>query len=539
MAFGARSRIVAAASALILVFTASPASAGKPKHDPAKNAVAKLTRAVTVPGVLRHLGAFQFISDRFGDTRASGTPGYDKSADYVAWNMRLAGYEVTRQEFEFVFCEETSSSVAKTAPPPAVNYVNGETYDLMQCSGSGDAAGAVVPIDINLTDAASTTSGCEATDFDPPAADVTGKIALLQRGACNFSVKAQNAIDAGAIGVIIMNQGNGTPEANPDRFELFGGNLGTEIAVPVVSVSYFLGVEFVNTAGLEVRITADAISELRTTVNVLAETRHGSPNNVVMVGSHLDSVPAGPGINDNGSGSAALLEVAWQMRKERPRNKVRFAWWGAEEGGLIGSTNYVNGLTEEQATKIKLYLNFDMIASANYTLGIYDGDNSDGVGAGPGPAGSAEIEKAFEAFFASRRAPTKGTDFTGRSDYGPFIAVGIPAGGLFTGAEVPKTADEVATWGGVAGAQLDPCYHAACDSFSPVADGADAALYRELDRQYPLVGNINLRALSVNADAVAAVTIRYAYDTSSLPDRAAAARTARAAVGNVAPADAA
>jgi hypothetical protein len=104
---------------------------------------------------------------------------------------------------------------------------------------------------------------------------------------------------------------------------------------------------------------------------------------------------------------------------------------------------------------------------------------------------------------------------------------------------VPKTADEVAKWGGVAGAQLDPCYHAACDSFSPVADGADAALYRELDRQYPLIGNVNLRALDVNADAIAAVAVKYAYDTSSLPDRAAAARTARTAVGNVPPAGAA
>jgi Zn-dependent M28 family amino/carboxypeptidase len=230
-------------------------------------------------------------------------------------------------------------------------------------------------------------------------------------------------------------------------------------------------------------------------------------------------VPAGPGLNDNGSGSAALLEVAWQMRKVTPKNKVRFAWWGAEEGGLVGSTNYVNLLTGEQAARIKLYLNFDMIASANYTLGVYDGDDSDAEGAGPGPVGSAEIEDAFEAFFASRGVPTKGTDFTGRSDYGPFIAAGIPAGGLFTGAEVPKTADDVARWGGVAGEQQDPCYHEACDSFSPPADGADQALYRELDRQYPLIGNVNLRALSVNADAIAAVVITYAFDTSSVPDR--------------------
>jgi Zn-dependent M28 family amino/carboxypeptidase len=447
--------------------------------------------------------------------------------------MRRAGYQVATQEFEFVFCDENGSSFAQTAPAPTT-YTDGETYDLMQCSGSGDVTAPVVPVDINLADPAAATSGCEAGDFTVPGVDVDGRIALLQRGACNFSVKALNAIDAGAVGVIIFNQGNGTREDNPDRFALFGGNLGVEIAVPVVSVSFDLGKAFAGTAGLAVHMSADAISDLRMTRNVLAETPGGNADNVVMAGAHLDSVPAGPGINDNGSGSAALLETAWQMRKVKPKNKVRFAWWGAEEGGLIGSTNYVNLLTEEQAAKIKLYLNFDMIASANYTIGIYDGDDSDVVGAGPGPVGSAEIEDAFEAFFASRRVPTKGTDFTGRSDYGPFIAVGIPAGGLFTGAEVPKTADDVANWGGVAGAQQDPCYHEACDSFSPVADGADEALYKELDRQYPLIGNINLRALSVNADAIATVVITYAFDTSSVPDRTGApVRSTRAAVGAV------
>jgi Zn-dependent M28 family amino/carboxypeptidase len=532
MAFGARGRILAATTIFVVgsVLAATPAHAGKPKPDPGNNNPVLLTRAVTTLGVLRHLGAFQYIAGRYADTRASGTPGFDKSADYVAWTMKLAGYQVTRQEFDFVFCEEGGSSFAQTAPTPTT-YTDPQTYELMICSGSGDVTAAVVPIDLALEPPRASTSGCESTDFD--GVDVGGKVALLQRGTCNFSVKALNAIDAGAVGVIIMNQGNGTPEANPDRFLQYNGNLGTEISVPVVAVSYALGEQFAATAGLTVHMTADTVSEIRTTENVIAETRGGNADNVVMVGSHLDSVPAGPGINDNGSGSAALLEVAWQMRKVKPTNKVRFAWWGAEEGGSIGSTDYVNGLTEEQAAKIKLYLNFDMIASPNYTLGIYDGDNSDGVGAGPGPAGSAEIEKAFEAFFAGRRAPTKGTDFSGRSDYAPFIAVGIPAGGLFTGAEVPKTAEEVAIWGGVAGAQLDPCYHAACDSFSPVADGADRALYRELDRQYPLIGNVNLRALDVNADAVAAVTVKYAFDTSSLPDRAAAARTAQMAIGNV------
>ncbi|MCU0966720.1 MAG: M28 family peptidase, partial [Burkholderiaceae bacterium] len=161
---------------------------------------------------------------------------------------------------------------------------------------------------------------------------------------------------------------------------------------------------------------------IATTSNVIAESKDGDPNNVVVVGAHLDSVNAGPGINDNGSGSAAILETAVQMAKVKPRNKLRFALWGAEESGLLGSTYYVNNLTQAQKDQIALYLNFDMVGSPNHVFFIYDGDDSDAVGAGAGPAGSAEIEKVFEGYFTQRRVPFKGTDFSGRSDYGPFIA---------------------------------------------------------------------------------------------------------------------
>ena len=213
-----------------------------------------------------------------------------------------------------------------------------------------------------------------------------------------------------------------------------------------------------------------------------------------MAGAHLDSVNAGPGINDNGSGSAAILEVARQMAKVNPRNKVRFALWGAEEASLVGSTYYVNNLTQAERDQITLYLNFDMIGSPNHVFFIYDGDDSDGVGAGPGPDGSAQIEQTFERFFNEAGVPFKGTDFSGRSDYGPFIAAGIPSGGLFTGAEGIKTAAEVALWGGTAGQQYDPCYHLACDTYA----------------------NNNMYALDVNSDAVAYSVLQYAMNTSDI-----------------------
>jgi Zn-dependent M28 family amino/carboxypeptidase len=193
---------------------------------------------------------------------------------------------------------------------------------------------------------------------------------------------------------------------------------------------------------------------------------------------------------------AKLLEsVPWPACASiKPRNKVRFAWWGAEESGLVGSTAYVNGLGQAGQDKIALYLNFDMVGSPNYVFFIYDGDDSDAVGSPAGPAGSAAIEKTFERYFNSVGVPFKGTDFSGRSDYGRFIAVGIPAGGLFPGAEGIKTAQEAVIWGGTAGQQYDPCYHLACDTFA----------------------NNNNVALDTNSDAIAYAVLQYAMNTSDV-----------------------
>ena len=261
------------------------------------------------------------------------------------------------------------------------------------------------------------------------------------------------------------------------------GTLGNTFTldIPVTSVTAELGAQLAATPDLVLRIKAETFRGIATTHNVLAEKQGRNTDNVVMAGAHLDSVNAGPGINDNGSGSAALLETALQMAKVTPQNTLRFAWWGAEEASLVGSIHYVNNLTAEELDEIALYLNFDMVGSPNHVFFIYDGDDSDAVGAGPGPDGSDEIEQTFEKFFERRDLPYKGTDFSGRSDYGPFIAAGIPAGGLFTGAEGIKTAEEAALWGGTAGEQYDQCYHIACDTFD----------------------NVNLTALDVNSDAIA------------------------------------
>ena len=475
-------RTAAALAAAALVATggtvaAMSASAASPACEPrTNNSMSNLLECVTVEGVREHQAEFQRIATANGNTRVSGSPGYDLSVDYVDDTMKAAGWKVTRQAFQFqTFVSLEPAVVEEVAPNPGTIPATVMTY-----SGSGDVTASV--------SAPSVATGCFESDF---AGFPAGNIALIQRGgstdtfSCTFGLKATNAYNAGAVGVIIYNNVPGQ----------LSGTLGNSFTldIPVVQTSLEVGTQLAaKIPGLVVRVSTSTFRGIATTENVLAELPGKNPNNVVMAGAHLDSVNAGPGINDNGSGSAALLEVGQQLAKVKPQNTIRLAWWGAEEANLVGSTFYVNNLPQAERDKIALYLNFDMIGSPNHIFGIYDGDDSDDVGSGPGPEGSAQIEQTFEEFFEMRGLPYQGTDFTGRSDYGPFIAIGIPSGGLFTGAEGIKTAAEAQLYGGTAGVAYDPCYHQACDTFD----------------------NVNLAALEANSDAVAYAVLSYAMDTS-------------------------
>jgi aminopeptidase Y len=441
------------------------------------NTTALLQECVTLEGVREHQAALQAIANANGGTRVSGSSGYDRSVEYVEDRLHTAGWSVTRQTFQFRTFELLAPSVLEQVAPTPGGPL---PHIIMSYSGSGDVTAAV-------STPGGDSRGCTAAEF---AGFPAGNIALVQRGTppgaptCSFAIKALNAIAAGAAGVIIYNNAPGP----------LSGTLGADFLpdVPVVGIEQSLGQQLAATPGLVVHLKTETRRLINTTANVLAELPGKNADNVVMAGAHLDSVPAGPGINDNGSGSAALLEVAENLGKVKPQNTLRLAWWAAEESSLVGSTYYVNNLPAAELQKIALYLNFDMVGSPNYVFFIYDGDDSDAVGAGPGPAGSAQIEDTFEQFFDSRGLPYKGTDFSGRSDYGRFIAVGIPAGGLFTGAEVIKTAEEAAIWGGTAGIAFDPCYHQACDTYANNSDFA----------------------LDVNSDAIAHSVISYAMSTA-------------------------
>ena len=469
------------AAGLLVTITIAPAAVDAAKGPScgarSNKTIGQVLECVTVAGASEHLDEFQAIADANGHTRVSGSPGYDLSADYAESVFAAAGLHVTRQTFEFQTFVSLAPSVLEQVSPPPVGPI---AHSILTYSGSGDVTAATAT-------PTGDQRGCNASDW---AGFPAGAIALVLRGtppgfpvACTFALKATNAAAAGAAGVVILNN-----QAGPPTFTL-GATFTLDL--PVVGVTQDIGAQLLATPGLVLHIMTSTLRGIASTDNIIAETPWGDPNNVVMVGAHLDSVNAGPGINDNGTGSAAVLEVAEHIAKSNGKYKVRFALWAAEESSLVGSTFYVNNLPQAERDKIQLYLNFDMIGSPNHVFFIYDGDDSDAVGAGPGPAGSAHIEKTFERFYTERGLPFKGTDFSGRSDYGPFIAVGIPSGGLFTGAEVIKTAEEAAVWGGTAGIAFDPCYHQACDT----------------------VDNVNDEAFDVNLDAVAYATLTYAFTT--------------------------
>jgi Zn-dependent M28 family amino/carboxypeptidase len=438
----------------------------------------ELREAVTVEGIREHQAAFQEIADANGGTRASGTPGYEASVRYVGERLLAAGYRPSVQEFEFAFFRQTGpSTFEQVSPSPAV-YVEGTDFETMEYSAPGDVTGTLVPTNDVIVPmpadapASTSNSGCEPEDF-VEASDTEPQVALIQRGTCTFDVKVANAAAAGYDAVVLFNEGQ------PGRTDALAGTLGAPGAIPAVFATYALGADLFTLAGsgpVTVHVVTQTESETRTTWNLIAETRSGNRNHTIVVGAHLDSVVEGPGINDNTSGSGTILEIAEEMAELdiRGHNRIRFIWFGAEENGLLGSEYYVSQLSEKEVGRIVAMLNFDMVGSPNYVRFVYDGDGDETGTAGP--TGSDLIEDVFTDYFASQGLATDPTAFDGRSDYGPFIAVGIPAGGLFTGAEGLKTPEQAETYGGQAGVAFDPCYHQACDTFANVSEQALAEM---------------------------------------------------------------
>jgi Zn-dependent M28 family amino/carboxypeptidase len=452
--------VTAAATLAGSVLMAVPASAG---GGPDPNGFANRVRTGEV---MEHLEALQEIADDHGGTRASGTPGYDASGDYIQGLLEDAGYDVERQEFDYVASHTTKQELTVEEAP--VDVV------AMEYSPSGTVTGPL---------SAAGNLGCDAADY----AGAAGTIVLVSRGTCTFAVKQQLATEAGALGVVVYNN---VPDAPVNG--TLGGAVG---GIPAGGVTQAAGQAMLAQPGAQATLTIEVTITNTSTFNVIAQTPYGDPDNVVMLGAHLDSVPEGPGINDNGSGSAGILQTALELADVRhTQNAVRFAWWGAEESGLIGSSEYVASLDDAEQAQIAGYLNFDMIGSPNYIIGVYDANQSTYTAPVDVPEGSTSLERVFTDYFDGKSQPWVDTEFSGRSDYQAFIVNGIPASGLFTGADDVKTEEEVALFGGTAGITHDPNYHSAADDLS----------------------NIDRTALGINSKAIAFATLSLAQDPTPL-----------------------
>jgi Zn-dependent M28 family amino/carboxypeptidase len=420
-------------------------------------------------GAMAHVRALHDIARANGGHRAAGSPGYDASAEYVARTLRAAGYEVRVEEFSFPFFEERSPPVLALVAPgdgPAIAQADLRT---LQRSSAGEVTATLRPVDLGLVEGAApaaSTSGCEPEDFQGFEA---GSVALLRRGTCTFQAKVGHAAAAGAAAVVVMNEGT------PGRVERFSGTLPTVAAVPVVAIPFEQGRALASRSGAQVRVKVDAAVGTRTTRNVLADTSAGRPDDLVVVGAHLDSVPEGPGMNDNASGSAAVLHAALRLaRSGAPmQRRVRFAFWGAEELGLLGSRHHVARLTDAEREAVRLYVNLDMVGSRNFGRFIY---GSSRMAEGPYPVALAALREVFR----QRDLPVEERVTAGRqrtaSDDASFAEKGIPTLGLYTGAGERKGDAGAALFGGAAGQPYDACYHQACDTL----DNVDGAVLHEM-----------------------------------------------------------
>ncbi|KAF6809188.1 peptidase family M28 [Colletotrichum sojae] len=426
------------------------------------------------------------IATANGGNRAFGYPGYAASVDFV-WDRISAaaagGAKVWKQDFPAVFSNEIRANLT----------VNGETlpaYGLSQSPATPDGG-----ITAELVAGPEGTAACDAASYAD--IDAAGKIVLVREALCpgfrdGFHAGVMKpAAAAGASAVLVIND---------FALNLTAGTLGPAddgTYVPTGFVNKYIGdplrARLVAGEVLTTTFWEGTFVDSRVTQNVFAETEGGDPDNVIVLGAHLDSVVWGPGINDNGnasspafisrlrqltslgSGVSLLMELFLALSKYAVNNKIRFAWWGAEERGLLGSRYYVNNLEAGESERILAYLNFDMVAKGYY--GVFDGDGASyGIAA---PPGSEVIQELFAAEFAAKGVNVTAARFTNGSDYASFWQVlNKPIGGLHTGT----------------GSAQDPCYHLECDD----------------------IKNPDIDQLTVNAKATAHVLSALAVDGTNL-----------------------
>ncbi|MFC0602890.1 M28 family peptidase [Streptomyces palmae] len=433
----------------------------------------RLASRVTGPDVYRHLQAFQRIADASGGNRGYDRIGFTRSVSYVSGLLKDAGYKVVEQKVPYTDFDVQTETLK-------VSGLAEGTRDVRVLMTRFTPSTPLDGVEAPLVSLPGGRTGCTAADYD--GVDVKGAVVITARNACGYGLQQQVAAQAGARAMLLY-----YPTPSPENIYRLYGFAPPAYTIPVASVAQDEGEALVRAAAggtARVQLTLRGQEVSRTTVNLTAETSGGDPDNVVLLGSHLDSVPENAGLNDNGSTAAAVLQTALALAPQQNavKNKVRFVWWGAEELINVGSSYYVDHLPDSDLRRIAAVLNGELIASPNYARFVWD----------PGTGGSHEIANLFAGYFDARGLPydRQSPDAIG-SDHLAFEAVGVPVGGLDGGNLKVKTPEQQSRYGGTAGEMYDHCYHQVCDQ----------------------LGSINKEALGTNAPALAWVLGRLAtYD---------------------------
>jgi hypothetical protein len=430
-------------SALLTVSCTGPDAASERQPD-----ARTVAASITEEGLRARLDELAAATEGSARFRSVGSPGYVAAAALVERELAAAGWSVDSDVYDDVtFVDDGGSSLEVGDRIYGVDDIKPLVF-----APAGDVAGPIVDIVANATE--STGNGCRVDDYRAVPADA---IVVVGPGDCLRRDQVIAAQQAGAAAFVAV-----SPEASPGivlRPTLLDPR-GLTIPAAAASPRAAQALRAGGTARLAARLVTNAHTDQTPTRTVLAELPGSRDGQVIMLGAHLDSVIDGPGINDNGSGAAALLEIARALSGTRPRATVRVAFWSGEELGLHGSLNYVAGLSPQQKDSLLVYANVDMIASPNGFAGVYDEPGA--------PVGSSNASRLLSAAVTRNGGTPVPVDLQSGSDHYGFGEAGIATAGVFSGFLTPVSAEQAAASGAEAGLPADECYHQPCDDLTNI-----------------------------------------------------------------------
>ncbi|UJR20277.1 hypothetical protein I4U23_023408 [Adineta vaga] len=469
-----------------------------------KNSSISLVDQVKIDDLLKHLQELQYIADKSNGTRAIATAGFNGTLDYITSQLEQNTNLIIQRKYFTVrnYIVRGNPQLQSQINGNIVDYTYGTNFTHILFSSRADFNSFVriVPIP---------NDGCLDTDWTSVSAE--NAVALVKRGDCTYPAKSALAEKYHVKGLLIYNDGTASDRLQP--LQNVRNNLNTTI--PAFFISYALGIQLLNGApNSNVKMNID-VSNADGIGNICADTPTGEKTKTIVVGSHSDGVPAGSGINDNGSGTIGNLILALNLARLFQTSsstyptypyRVRFCWWGAEELGLLGARHHVDQALLSNATIVGerfqdylLNLNYDMLAGPNYRFGIHDRATVPSTTPTQALNGTEKITNLFRQWYNEQKLPWSNSSLGGGSDYVPFLASGLAVGGVNTGAGGIKPASERDQYtavlgtgnGGIANAAYDPCYHQQCDRITNINPFAYEKVVKSAAYALEYMGRLN------------------------------------------------